>query len=432
MKPNRIKTAVIFTLFFVHIFADFLLLGFPEKFFAIAIYFRLTLPFIQTGLLVAWTMILPLKSELRFPIAIGSILWAWFMTSGFIDGYHPQILEASTLFHVRLLSGFVVLFYLVHLDAPSKSPNKIDGPSSNNLFLQGCFGISFIWLNIFSQLSDSGQPIFFSFRFVLPISQAGLISIWAAKSRWKSYIRIPVALLGTMWTWFVFIQASKSTDPHFTLSEAIMFITQLAVIVVGSFFSSELNPTTWRSEKTDELPTSPRLQFSIGFLLIWMSVFALILGLGKMLWIKMNWSPAVVQYQYFYWAFIAGTFAALRSLAALAAAIRWKMTYLCVVIALICVVILAFAEDYLFVSTGTWKQIMIGNCIPAADEIIFGRIYNGFSTGTWKQTMVDGCIPAFYLFATLLPLRWCGLLGEMKKMDLFLHQSRHSRIPKHR
>jgi hypothetical protein len=168
-------------------------------------------------------------------------------------------------------------------------------------------------------------------------------------------------------------------------SYAVFFAVQAAAIAAVYCLSVFLLRGIARRKSPNV--AEPPLQFSIGFLLIWTTVFALFLGLGKVLCRQMGWSTEVVRGQYFFFGGVIGSYNAIYALAALAAATARRRLFLRVAGAIVLIALVALTERLVL-------------------EFVFGD--NGGVH--WIEWLIMAAVQTLVLFATLLPLRWCGLL----------------------
>jgi hypothetical protein len=225
--------------------------------------------------------------------------------------------------------------------------------------------------------------------FSLPMSQAGLFALWACAARWKSYVRFPLAMLGITWTWYVAIRFIPiARDGELAASYALFFVVH-AVAIVAIYYVSRFALRWIARRRNADAAELPPLQFSIGFLLIWTAVFALFLGLGKMLCLEMGWlNQDVIHGTYFFFGCVIGTYNGIYALFAFAAAMVRRRLFLHIVIAAVAIGLIALSEEFLL-------------------KFVFGN--NGGVH--WYEWLLMAGGQAVFLFATLLPLRWCGLLG---------------------
>ncbi|MCC6126924.1 MAG: hypothetical protein IT426_18320 [Pirellulales bacterium] len=231
----------------------------------------------------------------------------------------------------------------------------------------------------------------------VPFSQCSLTTLWAACSRIKSYVRFPLAIFSAAWTWLVFSVVSMQFDPDQTIDTVFLFVAQVGFIFFMYYFSRALAFIVSRRRKTKEPSHAPAFQYSIGAMLIWTAVFALFLGLGKSVLTYTGWSPKLIQSNYFIDFFVyagaVGVCNAVVALIVLVAAKRQKNRMLSFLVAWIGIALFGWIAFRVLDNLCVW---------------IFSE----------QNLILDLLIQAFCLFATLLPLRWCGLLGENEEDGL--------------
>lgn len=218
----------------------------------------------------------------------------------------------------------------------------------------------------------------------LPASQASLFALWACRARWPSFVRFPLAAVGVVGAWFITIHFLPiARDSEMAAAHGMFFVVQAAAIVAIYVASQLLLGRAARGKR----PDAPPPQFSIATLLIWTTVFAMFLGLGKSLCLQMGWQPEVVRGRYFFFGCVIGVYNAFFALFALAAALARRRLPLQLVFAIVAIGLVAMTEEW------TLKFIFDNN----------GGV-------RWSDWLVMAGSQAVFLFATLLPLRWCGLL----------------------
>ena len=125
---------------------------------------------------------------------------------------------------------------------------------------------------------------------VWPMSQGCLIAIWAANSRMRFWLRLPLSLAGTAVAWIVLTRMLEEMDaPEF----ALMLITQLAAILLiinaGRLVRRQFRLWRWGWTETDARAT----QFSLRQLLTWTAILAVLLGTGKAFFGWLGWTTDI-------------------------------------------------------------------------------------------------------------------------------------------
>jgi hypothetical protein len=232
--------------------------------------------------------------------------------------------------------------------------------------------------------NSSSSPIGTLVGMALPASQASLFALWACRARWPSFVRFPLAAVGVAAAWFVTIHFLPiARDSEMAAAHGMFFVVQAAAIVAVYAVSQLLLRRAAREKCAD----APPPQFSIATLLIWTTVFALFLGLGKSLCLWMGWQTEVIRGRYFFFGCVIGVYNAFFALFALAAALAGRRLPLQLVFAVIAIGLVAMTEEW------TLKLI-----------------FNNNGGVRWSDWLVMAASQAVFLFASLLPLRWCGLL----------------------
>ena len=229
------------------------------------------------------------------------------------------------------------------------------------------------------------EDVVFFIGVAIPMSQTSLLAIWACLSNWKSYIRFPVALFGVAWTYYVeavFIPtASRSESAKF----AFMMAVQGAIIVIAISLFQFIRWLILRIRHSDSLEIAEKGQFSIGSMLIWTTMVAFLLGLGKMVLPLTGWTSESIAVVDFLLLGMIGVFNAIFALVEMACLFSRINKIVSTLIALFLIGMLAWAQAYL---------LPLLSRINRAPEIYVWLILAG--------------VQFVCLFATLAPLRWSG------------------------
>lgn len=215
---------------------------------------------------------------------------------------------------------------------------------------------------------------------VWPMSQGCLIAIWAANSRMRFSLRLPLALTGTVAALIALLglwefDVSGSDAPGF----AFMLITQLAAILLlvngGRLMRRQFR--LWRSGWTeaDARPT----QFSLRQMLIWTAVLAFILGTGKALFGWLGWTADILVQGEFQICQILAVYNALYALLTLApftVRVRWPVRILLFSLAVAGSGALACSMPLVFACLSSFPQV-VGipiSLMLAAPQVIYHTI----------------------------------------------------------
>jgi len=222
-----------------------------------------------------------------------------------------------------------------------------------------------------------------------PLSQGSLLAVWAAVSRTRAYLRFPAALLGLAWMWFVTVDllVFGTTSPE-SATFASMFVAQALSIVLATMVGGLIHRHFERRRAGQTADRSESLQYGLGSLFVWTTIFAVMLGLGRMAFLLLGWTPEVVKHEYFIFAAGIGVCNAMYALLVLASLVGRRRLVLRILLSLVLGGMLALGENWLL-------------------EFVFGDD-GGMSV---KGCLILGVAQLVYLYATLLPLRLCGCFG---------------------
>jgi hypothetical protein len=171
-----------------------------------------------------------------------------------------------------------------------------------------------------------------------------------------------------------------------------MFATQaLSILVLVT-----AGRLIWRLIKRGRLgatdaDTRP-VQFSLRFLLLWMTLLAVILGLGSTAFQRLGWTPQVVRWEYFYFGPVLGGGNALLALIVLLSLAGRAWLLVRMLLATSVVGVLGYAH---------WHVLML----------LFGNTGGVMATDLALLAVYQ----VLYLYATLLPLHWAGCLASEKR-----------------
>jgi hypothetical protein len=219
-------------------------------------------------------------------------------------------------------------------------------------------------------------------KFVVTCSQTTLVAAWAALSPIRSYIKFPLAILGIAWFWWVQTEGGH----YFTAKQAMQLAVQ-AIIIVFCISVLQIVDGVLRRRRESSGSSQP-FQYSIAFLLIWTTVFALFMGLGKIAIARNHWNIEII-HKHYIGGIIYGAYNAISGLLVLGVVLSRKSW------------ILKTFVFFLFVVLILLTKATVDQWLKA----------HGFGPSSYEEMICQ----AVYLFATLIPLRWCGLLGGIQK-----------------
>jgi hypothetical protein len=235
------------------------------------------------------------------------------------------------------------------------------------------------------------------------LGQTSLLALWADRSQAKSYLRIPLAILLTaVLCWMIsrhfdqplFTDGIRPTEYFYLYGiHAILITTILSSLRIGIVLFQRLRTT--KSQEKNE-----KAQFTLGFLLIWTTIFALLLGLGKEILFEPRWTPN----RYLYFFIEIGVCNTVFALLAFATALfdmrrRWTMFLLFMTSFLILIQPLSWFET----------SLLDYETIPFFE---YRQPPSTWATGMHAGFVLLANVQCLTILATLLPLRLCGLLAR--------------------
>lgn len=216
----------------------------------------------------------------------------------------------------------------------------------------------------------------------IPVSQASLLAIWSAASPLRSYVRVPLAVIGVCWTWLItarLLLDHRSYDEQTAAWAAMLAIQSLLILLtLGAWQVAQQYVGRRRLSCTRTAPW----QYTLGSLLIWTTVLAVFLGAGKIALQRLGWTIRVLDDRFFFMTCLLGVYNAVYAVAVLAALFAGRKIILRTVVATAVVGLFAASERF-------------------ALTTIFGDD-GGVPVVEWLY--FAGC-QAGYIYLTLLPLR---------------------------
>ncbi|MEE8452565.1 MAG: hypothetical protein V3R99_11645 [Thermoguttaceae bacterium] len=154
------------------------------------------------------------------------------------------------------------------------------------------------------------------FAAAVPFSQASLVALLAAALRMPLYARFVVAATGICAVWFVTISLLPNTSMTGAQSAswATGLATQAAVIMAAVAARSLPRHLFAAISANADESSRRRFQFGVGSLLIWITLVAVLLGVGRTAAAQLDWNHAVTEWQHFYFGPVLGTFNAVYAL----------------------------------------------------------------------------------------------------------------------
>jgi hypothetical protein len=222
-----------------------------------------------------------------------------------------------------------------------------------------------------------------------PMGQNALVAVWATRSGVSSYGRFAIFALGACATWFlaVGLLPDIAVYDRAAAAWALGFAAQSVLIGLGVATYRIVRRQIQRRQGAGGCATR-RLQYTVGFLLVWTAVIALTLGLGKSALAELRWSGDVTGWPWFYHLPLIGSYNAVYALIVVASLAGRNRLALRVVVAGGLVAVLGWSEPYVLRSLFTTPKEL-----------------------TSRQSLILAGAQALYLYATLLPLR-CHSAGR--------------------
>ena len=158
----------------------------------------------------------------------------------------------------------------------------------------------------------------------VPIAQASLIAIWLSLSRWRAYLRIPLAALGLIGTWVVTMDLLRD----FTVGSAVaaawasMFAVQAAIIICLITAGRVLR---WLFRSARDLQPGGAQPLKVTYLLVSVAALMMVVVVVRQGVHGLGWTRDVTQWQYFYVFPVLGVYNALSAVTLLALVMnrRW-------------------------------------------------------------------------------------------------------------
>jgi len=150
-----------------------------------------------------------------------------------------------------------------------------------------------------------------------PMSQNGLIAVWAATRGRSSYWRYVAVVAGAAWTWFVAIvvMPDVAIRGHVSAGWAVAFAAQSITIVLAVAAYRLLRQ--WNRLRMGDRLERRRLQFGVGSLLMWTTLIAATLGFGRAGFLQFGWTSGVVYWEFFVFMPVLGACSAVYALVVL-------------------------------------------------------------------------------------------------------------------
>jgi hypothetical protein len=224
-----------------------------------------------------------------------------------------------------------------------------------------------------------------NFTVLICMSQISILAIWLAFSGIRYYAVYLILLISVVFLWLIEIK-SINLDPIYdslALACAVMLIQQsLLIVLIALFFKiTHWMAQNWRGDPT--VQNNDYLQFGIGSILMWIFAAALTLGMIKWAIMKFYWSSN-------------NLLDALRIISSALLYIIYNTVFALII--------------YWAVSRPSKYYWRIAVSLLGILGIVL--LHNGiFNRGNLSMSLLDINSYSMIILATLLPLRWCGLLG---------------------
>ena len=238
----------------------------------------------------------------------------------------------------------------------------------------------------------------------LPISQSCLIALWAATSQRPFALRLPAALVGSVFplivlTRMIGMPVSHPNTPVFVF----VLITQLLTILIlvnGGRFARRL---FWTQPTGATAADTQSTQFSIWQLLLWTAILASILGVGKTIFAWCGWTANVFAIEFFYFCQIVAVGNALCTLIVwglFAVRVRWPVR------------ILSFPLVVAACGAVMWLATLVMS-------MCFAKVW----ASDVHFLMMLAASQIIYHTITLWPLWLCGYIGQRGHADTGPHET---------
>jgi len=231
------------------------------------------------------------------------------------------------------------------------------------------------------------------FALAVPIAQVSLVALWAATCAVPPYVRLVITVLGTAWGWYVMITGLRRLVVGSAESAAWAAGLVTQVVVILAFVAARslwLQFRAARKQGPDGRDAGRWCRYSVGSLLGWTTVAAVLLGLGQTArWF--GWNAETLQSGDFRFLCVVSVFNAAYALLVTWSLLHRRRLVVRIAVALLIIGAAAAAEPRVL-------RLLLGS------GLVLDHVPASILAGT--QTLL--------LYATLVPVRLCRWLGERK------------------
>jgi hypothetical protein len=226
----------------------------------------------------------------------------------------------------------------------------------------------------------------------VPLAQASLVVLWAGTCTMPPYVRFVIAALATAWTWRVTIAVlprlvvGSAESAAWAVGLAAQGAVVLAAIAARSLW---LQFRLAKARGPDDPDARRWCQYSLGSLLGWTTVAAVLLGLGQTAARRFGWRAETAEWADFRFLSVVSVFNA-----AYALLVMHSLVERCRLVARIAVAGLVIAAA------------------AAAQPRVLTLLFGKTSGLDHASALILAGAQAVLLYATLVPVRLCHWLGE--------------------
>ena len=221
------------------------------------------------------------------------------------------------------------------------------------------------------------------------LAQGCLIALWAAASRRTWYVRLPALLIGTAWTWYLVMGpwVDGLKDPGFAVTLATQAVCILVIGRPGYLIWRQKSAAAEDPAPGGRLPS----QFSLVSLLVWTTVLAVALALGRLVFLGAGWELPPERLEEILFFAVFGVYHGLYALLIFASLVGRYLLPVRIIAAVALIAGLAFAERPFFMS-------------------VFGTVKDADLT----EFLVLAFVQTGYCLVVLVPLRIGGCFGSTR------------------
>lgn len=234
------------------------------------------------------------------------------------------------------------------------------------------------------------------------MGQTSLIALWADRCPIRSYFRIPLALFLVMgfcwiasdpWNEYFYVRSYAVKISYSFLENSCYYgVNAISIILALSIIRLKRSIFGTTRKTGTSAPQAP-FQFSVGSMLIWTAIVALFLGLGKL---ASNHPKFGVFDEYCLSTLEMGIFSVIYAYILIVAMLEFNFRWPRLIFVFLLLQSIAWLNSRILPSTGGCFRF------PGCESFAAMAIAN---------------IQILTIFATILPLRSCGILGEDEEKE---------------